>query len=341
MAVRFHWRLIQRGEDGGGSEQRVAAAAALPAVEEQADFCRLAEESGIDSVLVDINLGKPDPMALALPLARATRKLKFMVAHRPGLMSPALFVQQVNTFSVLAGGRITLNIVAGHSPAEQRAYGDGLDHDQRYRRMDEFLGICQQLWARQGPVSLEGAYYRIEDGRVNTPFVAAESAAPEIYLGGSSPPAREVAARRASCWMRFADTPEAVARDLASDQPRAPEVGLRLSVIVRPSREEAVRVAREVMEVPRGAQKRENEASFVQASDSHSMRSLHAAAAQREWLTPCLWAGGVPVHGATAMALVGTPQDVAAAFLKAALTPEKIKALIHQHLTGTSATANV
>ena len=170
IPLRFHWRLVQRGEGAGASPQRVAEEAALPALAEQIAFCRAAEESGIDSLLVDFNLGKPDPMMLALPLARATRQLKLMVAHRPGLMSPALFVQQVNTFSVLAGGRITLNLVAGHSPAEQRAYGDGLDHDERYGRMDELLAVCRAFWAREGPVGFQGSCYRVEEGRLNTPF---------------------------------------------------------------------------------------------------------------------------------------------------------------------------
>jgi alkanesulfonate monooxygenase len=327
MPLRFHWRLLQRGESGGGSVERVAPEAALPALAEQTAFCREAEESGIDSVLVDVNLGKPDPLLLALPLALATRRLKFLVAHRPGVMSPALFVQQVNTFAVLTGGRITLNIVAGHSPAEQRSYGDGLAHDERYRRMDEFLAICRRLWAGEGPVSFAGDHYRIEEGKLNTPFVSPASAAPaapEIYLGGSSPQARTVAARHASCWMRFADAPEAVARDLAAG-PRAPEVGLRLSLVVRPSREEAAAAARRLVETqnePRGAEprngeaKRRNEAAFVQASDSLSMQATRALAAEREWLTPSLWAGAVPIHGAPSLALVGTPETVAGDLLE-------------------------
>jgi alkanesulfonate monooxygenase len=326
VGVKFHWRLVQRGESdtppfgpagaiGAIGEKRVAEEAALPAVEEQAEFCRQAEDAGIDSVLVDINLGKPDPMALALPLALATRKLRFMVAHRPGLMAPLLFVQQVNTFSVLTGGRITLNMVAGHSPAEQRAYGDGLGHDERYRRMDEFLAICRRLWDRDGPVSFDGAHYRIQEARVNTPFVSPDGAlAPEIYLGGSSRPAREVAARRASCWMRFAEAPEVVRRELAEDGPRAPEVGLRLSVVVRGTREEAVAAARGLLQPAGVVRKRESEAAFIQASDSLSMRATLALAEHEEWLTPCLWAGAVPSHGATALALVGTPEEVAAAF---------------------------
>lgn len=300
MSLGFHWRLAQGREACG------------PALDEQIEQCRAAEELGLDSLLVDFNLGKPDPMVLALPLALATRRIKLMVAHRPGLMSPALFVQQVNTFSALTGGRILLNLVAGHSPAEQRAYGDPLGHDERFRRMDEFLTVCRRFWAREGPVSFGGEHYRVEEGRLNTPFVSPESTAPRIFLGGGSRPAREVAARHASCWMRFGDTPEALARDLP-DSSRAPEVGVRLSVVVRASREEAVEAARRLVPAG-GAARRESEVAFVRASDSQSVRST-LALADREWLTPCLWTGAVPFLGATSLALVGTPDEVAAGLL--------------------------
>ena len=96
-----------------------------------------------------------------------------MVAARPGLMSPTLFVQHVNTFSTLAQGRISLNIVAGHSPEEQRYYGDHLAHDDRYERLEEWLRICLAFWKGEGTVEHSGKYYRIEGGRLNTPFWAA------------------------------------------------------------------------------------------------------------------------------------------------------------------------
>ena len=62
-------------------------------------------------------------------------------------MSPVTFVQQLNTLSNLIGGRFALNIVAGHSPEEQRSYGDFLDHDRRYDRTDEFLAVCRAFLA--------------------------------------------------------------------------------------------------------------------------------------------------------------------------------------------------
>ena len=79
-------------------------------------------------------------------------------------MQPATFVQQVNTLSGLIDGRVALNIVAGSSAAEQRGYGDFLDHDERYARADEFLEICHAFWRKNGEVVFKGDYFQVESG---------------------------------------------------------------------------------------------------------------------------------------------------------------------------------
>src|SRR5688500_809858 len=132
--LRFHWRLPQGGEQTNASRayQASRAESGLPDLDAQVPFCRVAEECGIDSVLIDFAWSKPDPILLAAALGIATTKVGFIIAHRSGLMGPASFVQQLNTLSALIGGRFSLNIVAGHSPEEQRGYGDRLPHDERY-----------------------------------------------------------------------------------------------------------------------------------------------------------------------------------------------------------------
>jgi alkanesulfonate monooxygenase len=308
--LRFHWRLIQGGDlEGTVAPERLSSAVALPERAAQIAFCREAEQSGIDSVLVDISSGKPDPMVLGMALAASTERLKFMVAHRPGLMSPTLFVQQVNTFSTLAAGRITLNMVAGYSPAEQQTYGDRVTHDARYERMREYLTICDHFWSAAGPVNFSGKHYRVEDGRVKTPFVAPDRGAPEIYIGGGSRNAREAASALADCWLRFADTPANIAREVAGMRLGGTEVGLRLSCIVRPTRREAIAAGRRLLDARAIAHRRGSEASFVRTSDAESMRRTYDLGA-KEWLTPHLWAGAVQTLGATAIALVGTPDEV-------------------------------
>jgi alkanesulfonate monooxygenase len=286
----------------------------LPDVDGQVAYWSRAEQLGIDSLLVDMNSGKPDPMTLALALARSTSRICFMVAARPGLMSPTLFVQQVNTFSVLGGGRISLNVVAGHSPLEQRSYGDHLEHDERYARMEEWLAICRALWDAHQPVSYSGRFYNINEGRLNTPFVARGRTRPEIYIGGNSVKARELAARYGDCWMRFADAPERIAEQATDLGERRVEVGVRLSIACRPNRAEALRAAQTPLASAATRMRATSEGRFVHESDAVSMRETYALGAT-EWLTPWLWTGAVQTMGAMAICIVGTPDDVATGLL--------------------------
>ncbi len=118
------------------------------------------------------------------------------MAYRSGLLQPSTFVQQLNTLSGLIQGRVAVNIVAGSSTEEQRGYGDFLDHDDRYARTEEFLAICKAFWSGPDEVDFEGKYYRVERGRLNTPFTASDRAAPEIYVSGHSPQAEHLALSR-------------------------------------------------------------------------------------------------------------------------------------------------
>jgi alkanesulfonate monooxygenase len=92
-------------------------------------FARCAEEAGIESVLLSFSRYEPDTLMIACALGRATKKLKYIVAYRSGLLQPTTFVQQLNTLSGLIDGRVAVNIVAGSSSGEQRGYGDFFEHD--------------------------------------------------------------------------------------------------------------------------------------------------------------------------------------------------------------------
>ncbi len=313
MGLRFHWRLPFGGETSvtGIAAQAAMPEIGLPDLEAQIAFCRRAEACGIDSLLTDFGFAKPDPILLAAALGLATDKIKFIVAYRSGLLSPATFVQQLNTLSALINGRFSLNIVAGYSPEEQRSYGDFLSHDERYARTNEFLSICHAFWRRNGAVNFEGKHYRIENGRLNTPFVSPDRTFPEIFAAGSSPPAQKLAIEQGTCWMRLADAPEKLRLETLPMSKQV-EVGLRLSIITRPTRTEAVRAASALIEGKDGSGK---EKGFVHSSDSVSMKATFDLA-EVEWLTPCLWTGAIRAYGATAIALVGTPEEVASALIE-------------------------
>jgi alkanesulfonate monooxygenase len=313
MRLKFHWSLSQVGDP----LRRARATKEMPgliSLEAQLDFCRRAEGCGIDSVLMAFGFTRPDPLALSVALGRETEKIKFMVACRTGLFSPTFFVQQVNTASALIGGRIHINMVTGHTPEELRYYGDFLGHDERYERTDEFLTVCRSFWRHEGEVNFEGKHYRIEGGRLNTPFVSGEGSGPVIYLGGNSAQAEGLAVKHADCLWIFPDAPEKMRARVPGLVERGVEVGLLVSLISRPTTEEARHAASElVMRV--GGSAKEFHNSFASKSDSVGFRSNYNLGSRpdSEWLTPTLWTGAIPYLGAPAIALVGSPAEIAAA----------------------------
>lgn len=313
--LRFHWSLSSAGDSLRGARSRAAMNGA-PDLAAHAEFCRLAEASGIESLLVAFGFHRPDPIALAGALGTLTQKIKFLVACRSGVTSPTYFVQQVNTVAALTGGRIAVNIVAGHSPHENRYYGDFLPHDERYRRTEEFWTVCDALWRRDGPVTFAGDYYRVEDAHLNTPFVSDERQAPEIYVGGSSELAAELAVKHASCLLRPPDAPEQMAPRVEELRRRGVETGLLVSMIARPTRDEALAAARQLVESA-GEPARGVHREFRGRSDSVAFTSTYALAeeSRSDWRTPTLWTGAVPYLGAPALALVGSAAEVAAAIL--------------------------
>lgn len=313
--LRFHWRMTQRGEHALASRANYVEGAdiGLPDVEQQAAFCRAAEESGIEGILVNFGWHEPDAMLLTAGVGMRTTRAKYIVAYRSGLICPASFVQQTNTLSALLGGRVAINVVAGHSPDEQRSYGDYLAHDERYDRTEEFLDVCNRFWRGGGAVDFEGKYYRLERGRLKTPFVSEEGArGPELYIAGNSEAARRVAITQGSCWMMMAEAPAAIAAKAGPVLGAGRSVGVRMAVIARPTRAEALDAAyriRASAQHVQGVDNKRAEAAFVASSDAVGMQNSFALA-EREWLTPYLWTGLVRTHGAPCMALVGSPDDI-------------------------------
>jgi alkanesulfonate monooxygenase len=316
--LKFHWRLLQGGETDGASRAAMARQpeTARPDLAAQIAFCRLAEDLGFTGLLIDIGATKPDPIVLASALGLNTRSIEFIVACRSGLQSPAVFVQQINTLSALTNGRVSLNVVAGHSPMEQRFYGDFLDHEERYLRTGEFLAICEAFWRHDKPVNYRGRYYAVENGELGSGFVSQRRRRPELLIAGGSAPARELAIAHGDCWMRLPEPPamlEAAARPVLA---AGKTMGLRHSIIGAKTRAEALEIAYALREgADRTTPDRQLERDFIARSDSTSFKAMQEVAKTTEWLTPVLWTGLVPSHGAPAIALVGSADEIAAAMI--------------------------
>src|SRR5262245_52326627 len=322
MKLRFHWMLPKAGEVMVNGRQTAKEAARYrikstdstspatrPDLEGWVHFARHAEEAGIDSVLISFSRYEPEPLLVSCALGQATRELKFISAFRAGLMQPTTFVQQVNTLSALIGGRLSLNVVAGSSTVEQHGYGDFLPHDERYARAEEFLSVCNSFWRTHSEVDFSGRHYRVERGRLHTPFLAPDRTGPQIYVSGHSEQSELLACSQGSFWLRVIDTPEKLKPVVSRVRKRGIGVCLRLALICKPTREQAVAAARALLPDDK------MESTTTLKDDSQMYKEGNSVARDQYWLNRSLWAGLVPHYGPVWTTLLGTPRQLAKAFL--------------------------
>jgi alkanesulfonate monooxygenase len=327
MSLRFHWMLPKGGEvalDGRQTPREAAryriesmradSPAPRPDIAGWTHFARQAEAAGIEKVLISFSRYEPDPFVVACALGQAVQRLKFIVAYRSGLMQPATFVQQMNTVSALTQGRVSFNIVAGSSSEEQRGYGDFLSHDERYERAEEFLAVCNAFWRGHGngEVDFAGEHYRVEQGKIATPFVAPYRTSPEIYVSGHSEPSEQLAYSQGTCWLRVAEDPAKLAPVVARARARGIGVCLRLCLVCKPTREEAIEVAQSLLP--------EDSAESTVTLKDDSQMYLEGRTASNggggHWLNRSLWTGLVPHYGPVWTTLLGTPRELAAMFVE-------------------------
>lgn len=287
-----------------------ASPAPRPDLDGWTHFAHCAEEAGIESVLISFSRYEPDPFVVACALGQAVGKLKFIIAYRSGLMQPTTFVQQMNTVSALVQGRVAFNIVAGSSSEEQRGYGDFLSHDERYERAKEFLAVAKAFWRGEGDVDFAGRHYRVEQGRIATPFVSLNGKGPEIYVSGHSEASEQLAYAQGSCWLRVAEDPAKIAAVVARARARGIGVCLRLCLLCRPTREEAIEVAHSLLPEDR------QESTTTLKDDSQMYKEGGRIAPDSHWLNRSLWTGLVPHYGPVWTTLLGSPQEIAAALLE-------------------------
>ena len=286
-----------------------------------------ADSLGYEGVLIPTGRSCEDPWTVAASLIDATRRLKFLVALRPGLITPSQYARITATFDRLSGGRLLLNLVTGGDAEELEGDGLFLPHADRYRLSSEFLTIWREIVSRshQGEgFDHDGELLKVKGAKLLYPPVQAPY--PPLFFGGSSPEAHELAAAQLDTYLTWGEPPAAVAEKIADVRERAAKhgrtlsYGIRLHVIVRETEEQAWAAAAELVQhldpaTVAAAQKR-----FAQMDSvgQRRMAELHKGAFDpsdiRKGLevAPNLWAGVGLVRGGAGTALVGNPEQVAA-----------------------------
>lgn len=222
-------------------------------------LAQLAEAAGFDYALTQIRFTagygaefQHESVAFSHALLAATTRLKVIAAILPGPWKPALAAKQLATIDQLTEGRIAVNIVSGWFRGEFNAIGEHwLEHDERYRRSEEFIRVLKGIWT-QDNFTFKGDFYRINNYSLKPKPLGLPH--PEIFQGGSSRAARDMAVRVSDWYFTNGNTPEGIKAQIDDIRAKAAanghsvKIGVNAFVIARDTEEQARAVLQDIID---------------------------------------------------------------------------------------------
>lgn len=220
------------------------------------DLARTAEQVGFDYALTQVRYlasygadAQHESVSFSLALLAATERLKVIAAVHPGQWPPHILAKLAATAQATTGNRLALNIVSGWFKQEYTHLGlDWLDHEERYRRAEEFIEVLRGLWDEDG-FTYRGDFYRTRD----VTFRPQPSIQPEIFQGGNSTAAQAMAGRLSDWYFMNGKTVDDAAEQVRAVSAQAELHGRRVRfgingfAVVRDSEAEAVAVVDEII----------------------------------------------------------------------------------------------
>ncbi|RUR94779.1 FMNH2-dependent alkanesulfonate monooxygenase [Pectobacterium polaris] len=275
-----------------------------------------AERQGFGGVLLPTGRSCEDSWLVAASLIPVTQRLKFLVALRPGVISPTIAARQAATLDRLSNGRALFNLVTGGDPDELAAEGLFLSHEERYEASAEFTHIWRRLLEGE-TVDFAGKHIQVKDAKLLYPPV--QQPRPPLYFGGSSEAAQNLAAEQVDLYLTWGEPPEQVKEKLAevrakaAAQGREVRFGIRLHVIVRETTEEAWQAADRLISHLDEKTIADAQAALARFDSvgQQRMAALHGGKKDKLEISPNLWAGIGLVRGGAGTALVGDGPTVA------------------------------
>jgi FMNH2-dependent dimethyl sulfone monooxygenase len=283
-------------------------------VEYNQKLAQIAEEAGFDYALTQIRFTagygaeyQHESVSFSQALLHATTKLKVLAAILPGPWNPAVVAKQLATIDHISQGRIAINVVSGWFKGEFTAIGEHwLEHDERYRRSEEFIRALRGIWTEDN-FTFRGDFYRFSNYTLRPKPI--QKPHPEIFQGGSSRAARDMAARVSDWYFTNGNTVENIRaqvediRAKALLEGRTPKIGVNAFIIARDSDEEAQEVL----------------ADIIRHADGDAVRAFGDAAKQAGKASPegqGNWATStfedlVQYNDGFRTGLIGTPEHIA------------------------------
>lgn len=221
-------------------------------------LAQTAEKNGFDYALTQIRFtagygaeNQHESVSFSHALLAKTEKLKVIAAILPGPWKPALAAKQLATIDYLTEGRIAVNVVSGWFKGEFDAIGEEWpEHDERYVRSEEFIKTLKGIWT-QDNFSFQGKYYTFNNYTLKPKPIQKPTI--EVFQGGSSRAARDMASRVSDWYFTNGNTVEEIKKQIDDIKEKAKQhnhevkIGVNAFIIARDTEEEAQTVLQEII----------------------------------------------------------------------------------------------
>ncbi|WP_447875064.1 FMNH2-dependent alkanesulfonate monooxygenase [Serratia fonticola] len=313
MSINVFWFLPTHGDGhylGSSEGARAVDYGYLQQIAQAAD--RLS----FGGVLIPTGRSCEDSWLVAASLIPVTQRLKFLVALRPGIISPTLAARQAATLDRLSNGRALFNLVTGGDPEELAAEGLHLNHTERYEASAEFTHVWRKVLEGE-TVDFAGKHIQVKGAKLLFPPV--QQPRPPLYFGGSSEAAQDLAAEQVELYLTWGEPPAQVKEKIEEVRAKAAALGrkvrfgIRLHVIVRETTAEAWQAAERLIANLDDQTIADAQKAFARFDSvgQQRMAALHGGKKDNLEISPNLWAGVGLVRGGAGTALVGDGPTVA------------------------------
>jgi alkanesulfonate monooxygenase len=317
--VKVHWFLPTGGDSREVLPTAPDAHRRAPDHDYLAQVAVACDRLGFDGMLTPCGTGCEDAWLSTASLLPLTRRVKFLVAFRPALLTPTLAAQMASTYQRMSRGRLLVNIVTGAEPAELARFGVHDDKDTRYAQTAEFLQVLRGAWSG-APFDFDGRFYGVEGATTR----AVPDPVPDVYFGGASAAAESVAAEHVDVYLAWGEPPAMVAerldriRALAAAAGRTLRFGIRFHVIARPTAAAAWEFAESLVASmdPAAIAAAQQDFAATASVGQRRMAELHGGDRDRLLVHPNVWAGFGLVRGGVGTGLVGSYDEVAERMLE-------------------------
>lgn len=216
-------------------------------------LAKIAEEAGFEYALTQVRLMgsygaeyQHDSIMFSAAILSATRRLKIISAIIPGIFHPIVIAKQGATADQIFNGRWSIHVASGWNREEFDALGvPFLDHDERYARSREFVEILRGAWTTDN-FSYDGKYWQIKNFTLQPkPLALPDRPMPDVFQGGNSTAAQEMAAAVSDWYFMNGNTPDNLKRQIdnirgmAAERGRSVRHAVNAFVIARETEKEA------------------------------------------------------------------------------------------------------